>query len=74
MISTKFRHICTEIPNELDKEIIQTIALLESEQSNKELPVVWDRADGFQIFDRWGNCWIDMTSSIFVKIHRLKNQ
>ena len=66
MISTRFRHICTEIPNERDKDIIETIALLESKQANKELPVVWDHADGFQIFDRWGNCWIDMTSSIFV--------
>ncbi len=66
MISTRFRHICTEIPNERDKDIIETITLLESKQANKELPVVWDRADGFQVFDRWGNCWIDMTSSIFV--------
>ena len=52
MISTRFRHICTEIPNERDKDIIETIALLESKQANKELPVVWDHADGFQIFDR----------------------
>ena len=66
MISTRNRKIITEIPNPKDVEVIETIAQLESEQSNKELPVVWDRAEGFQIFDRWGNCWIDMTSSIFV--------
>ncbi len=26
-------------------------------------PVVWDRADGFQVFDANGNCWIDFTST-----------
>lgn len=66
MIATKFRNICTEIPNIKEREVIETISLLESHQSNMELPVVWDRAEGFQIFDRWGNMWIDMTSSIFV--------
>ena len=66
MIETKYRRIVTAIPNPQDAEIIGQIAGLESEQSNRELPVVWDRADDFQIYDRWGNCWIDMTSSIFV--------
>ena len=31
-----------------------------------QLPIVWDRAEGFQVFDAWGNCWIDFTSTIFV--------
>jgi len=31
-----------------------------------QLPIVWDRAEDFQIFDRHGNCWIDFTSTIFV--------
>ena len=31
-----------------------------------QLPVVWDRAEGFQVFDAWGNCWLDFTSTIFV--------
>ncbi|MDP6447084.1 MAG: aspartate aminotransferase family protein, partial [Pirellulaceae bacterium] len=26
-------------------------------------PVVWDRADGFQVFDKSGNCWIDFSST-----------
>ena len=29
-------------------------------------PVVWDRADDFQIYDAYGNCWIDFTSGIYV--------
>tara|TARA_B100000676_G_C18037581_1_gene822703 strand:- start:562 stop:1809 length:1248 start_codon:yes stop_codon:yes gene_type:complete len=31
-----------------------------------QLPIVWDRAKDFQVFDKWGNCWIDFTSTIFV--------
>ena len=31
-----------------------------------QMPVVWDRADNFQVFDAQGNCWIDFTSTIFV--------
>ena len=31
-----------------------------------QLPVVWDHAQGYQVFDPWGNCWIDFTSTIFV--------
>ncbi len=29
-------------------------------------PVVWDHADGFQVYDRWGNCWIDWSSGVLV--------
>lgn len=31
-----------------------------------QLPVVWDRAEDFQVWDKYGNCWIDFTSTIFV--------
>jgi len=31
-----------------------------------QLPVVWDRAEDFQVFDKYGNCWIDFTSTIFL--------
>jgi 4-aminobutyrate aminotransferase-like enzyme len=30
-----------------------------------QLPLVWDKAEGFNIFDKFGNCWIDFTSGIF---------
>jgi 4-aminobutyrate aminotransferase-like enzyme len=28
--------------------------------------VVWDRAKGFRVFDRWGNCWLDWSSGVLV--------
>ena len=29
-------------------------------------PVVWHRARGFQVEDRWGNRWIDFSSGVLV--------
>ena len=28
--------------------------------------MVWDRAEGFQVFDKWGNCWIDWSSGVLI--------
>ncbi len=29
-------------------------------------PVIWDRAEGFQVYDAWGNQWIDWTSGVLI--------
>jgi 4-aminobutyrate aminotransferase-like enzyme len=29
-------------------------------------PVVWDRAEGFQVYDAWGNQWIDWSSGVLI--------
>jgi 4-aminobutyrate aminotransferase/diaminobutyrate-pyruvate transaminase/4-aminobutyrate aminotransferase/(S)-3-amino-2-methylpropionate transaminase len=29
-------------------------------------PIVWDRAEGFQVMDRWGNRWIDWSSGVLI--------
>ena len=39
---------------------------LEAQAMHGQIPVVWDRADDFQIYDKWGNVWLDFTSTIFV--------
>ncbi len=31
-----------------------------------QAPVVWDRAENFQVFDKWGNCWIDWSSGVLI--------
>jgi len=28
--------------------------------------VVWDRAENFQVFDKWGNSWIDWSSGVLI--------
>ena len=29
-------------------------------------PIVWDRAQGFQVYDAWGNKWIDWSSGVLI--------
>jgi 4-aminobutyrate aminotransferase-like enzyme len=29
-------------------------------------PIVWDRAEGFQVIDKWGNKWIDWSSGVLI--------
>ena len=66
IIDTKYRTIKTEIPHPNDQQVLDDIVQYESSLSTKELPVVWDRAEGATIYDRWGNRWIDLSSTIFV--------
>lgn len=65
-VKTSHRVINTSIPVPESINILNRIEKFESSNVKDQLPVVWDRAEGFQIFDKWGNCWIDFTSTIFV--------
>ena len=65
-VSTKNRVIKTKIPVPESLGLLQRIKSFESTNAVEQLPVVWDRAVDFKIYDKWGNCWIDFTSGIFV--------
>ena len=66
IVETQFRRIRTKIPVPESISIFEDLAEFESRSMHNQLPVVWDRAEGFQVFDRYGNCWIDFTSTIFL--------
>jgi len=65
-IDTKFRKIKTEIPVPESIPIINKMYALESRSMHGQYPIIWDKAENFQVFDKWGNVWIDFTSTIFV--------
>lgn len=65
-IKTKFRSIQTSIPAPGTTEILERLEKVESRSMQGQLPLVWDRAENFSIYDMAGNCWIDFTSTIFV--------
>ena len=65
-VSTKYRTIDTLLPVPGSLEILKVIHQYESVSMHGQLPVVWDRAEGFQVHDAWGNQWLDFTSTIFV--------
>jgi len=63
---SKYRTIRTNIPAPGSLSILKDLEKYESRSMHGQLPIVWDRAEDFQVFDKWGNCWIDFTSTIFV--------
>jgi 4-aminobutyrate aminotransferase-like enzyme len=65
-IATKYRTIKTEIPVPESVPMLEKMYEIEAQAMHGQLPMVWDRADDFQIYDQWGNVWIDFTSTIFV--------
>ena len=65
-ISTKYRTIKTEIPVPESIPLLKKMYSLESRAMHGQIPVIWDRAEGYQIYDAWGNVWLEFTSTIFV--------
>ncbi len=66
IIETKNRKICTPIPHPDSIEIIKDLRLYETDSMHDQLPILWDSAKNYQVFDGFGNCFIDLTSTIFV--------
>ncbi len=65
-IETNHRRICTMLPVPESLPIIERSIQYEPWSMNHQLYAVWDRAVDYQIFDKWGNIWIDFSSGIFV--------
>lgn len=65
-VASPHRLIQTAIPAPGTREILERLERCESRSMHGQLPLVWDRAEDFSIFDAAGNRWIDFTSTIFV--------
>ncbi|SNZ08840.1 aspartate aminotransferase family protein [Cohaesibacter gelatinilyticus] len=65
-IETKHRSIKTSIPCPGTADILTRLDATESRSMHGQLPLVWDRANNYNVYDAAGNKWIDFTSCIFV--------
>ena len=65
-VKTRHRRIVTPIPPPGSSAVIRALRRVEPRSMGGTLPVVWDHAEGYQVYDKQGNCWIDFTSTIFV--------
>ena len=65
-IKTKFRRIKTKLPVPESVDYFKRLFKLETKAMHGQIPLMWDKAKNFQIYDKWGNKWIDFTSTIFV--------
>jgi 4-aminobutyrate aminotransferase-like enzyme len=65
-LKTEYRLIQTAIPAPGTAEVFQRLDKVESRSMHGQLPLVWERAEDFSVYDIAGNRWIDFTSTIFV--------
>ncbi len=65
-VETQHRQIVSEIPHPASRAVIEELARLEPRSMSGFAPVVWDRAEGFQVWDAHGNKWLDFTSAIIL--------
>lgn len=63
MVASPFRRIITELPVPESIVILDEINRLEP-RLRAQMPTVWDRAEGAQVHDGYGNVWLDWTSGI----------
>lgn len=65
-VNTAYRQINTAIPAPGTQDVLSNLEKNESRSMHGQLPLIWDRAEDFSVFDMAGNKWIDFTSTIFV--------
>jgi 4-aminobutyrate aminotransferase/diaminobutyrate-pyruvate transaminase/4-aminobutyrate aminotransferase/(S)-3-amino-2-methylpropionate transaminase len=65
-VETPFRRIVTQFPVPESVPLIERLHAAEPVAMQGQPPVVWDRAEGFSVYDRWGNRWIDWSSGVLI--------
>lgn len=66
IVKTKYRRIKTELPVFESLSIFQSLSESEPISMMGQPPVIWDKAEGFQVYDKWGNKWIDWSSGVLI--------
>lgn len=65
-VETALRRIVTDFPVPESIPVLETLAAYEPVAMQGQPPVVWDRAENFTVYDRWGNQWIDWSSGVLI--------
>ena len=65
-VETSFRRIQTPIPAPGTRELLERLESCEARSMQGQLPLIWDRAEDFSVYDAAENRWIDCTSAAFL--------
>jgi 4-aminobutyrate aminotransferase/(S)-3-amino-2-methylpropionate transaminase len=65
-IETHLRRVATRLPVPESLPILERLQRYEPLAMRGQPPVVWHRAEGFQVYDAYGNCWIDWSSGVLI--------
>src|SRR5262249_35780282 len=65
-VETRYRRIVTPIPAPESLPTLEALRKFEPVSMRGQPPIVWDRAEDIQVYDRWGNMWLDWSSGVLV--------
>ena len=65
-VDTRYRRITTALPAPESVVTLETLRNIEPISMRGQPPVVWDRAEGFQVHDAHGNMWLDFSCGVLV--------
>lgn len=65
-LKTKYRCIKTKLPVPESLKVFDALKDSEPKSMMGQPPIVWHKAEGFQVSDKWGNTWIDWSSCVVV--------
>lgn len=65
-VRTPNRTICTPLPVPESLPILEELRRSEPQSMSGQPPIVWHRAEGATVEDRWGNRWIDWSSGVLI--------
>jgi 4-aminobutyrate aminotransferase/diaminobutyrate-pyruvate transaminase/4-aminobutyrate aminotransferase/(S)-3-amino-2-methylpropionate transaminase len=65
-VETAYRRIGTDFPVPESVPLLERLHAVEPVAMQGQPPVVWDHAEGYQVYDRWGNRWVDWSSGVLI--------
>jgi len=65
-VHTRYRRIQTAIPVPESIPTLNSLREHEPVSMSGQPPIVWDRAEGVQVYDAWGNMWLDWSAGVLV--------
>jgi len=65
-VETKYRRIKTKIPVPESIPVLEKLREYEPVSMSGQPPVVWERAEGLNVYDKYGNKWLDFSSGVLV--------
>jgi 4-aminobutyrate aminotransferase/(S)-3-amino-2-methylpropionate transaminase len=65
-IETQFRKLSGSIPDKQTIADIEKLRKYEALSMRGQPPILWDRAEGINVYDRLGNKWLDFSSGVLI--------
>ncbi|HZO87512.1 MAG TPA: aspartate aminotransferase family protein [Chthonomonadaceae bacterium] len=65
-VETPFRRIASPIPHPDSVPTLRRLLEVEPRSMSGQPPIVWEKAEGVQVYDAYGNKWLDWSSGVLV--------